>query len=133
MPRFVHFRCLKDYSLLGDAFPLKDLCKRALKLEQSACAIPNHVRTCDNGTKVPMGYGLYICHVHTDKTSPRQKQCNHLILLAENTQYRLYLVKLEMHGLLTAYSILLHVDKDLHFLCVCSESDLDKALATLAA
>ncbi len=123
MSDFVHLHCHTEYSLLDGAIKLKDLVKRTQEFGLSACCITDHgnlygaayfYRACkDAGLKPIIGCEVYVCHDHTDKTSPLAKKRNHLILLAENNDGYHNLVKLVTHGALDGFYYKPRVDKEM--------------------
>ncbi|SBV90923.1 DNA polymerase III subunit alpha [uncultured delta proteobacterium] len=94
MSDFVHLHCHSEYSLLDGAIRLKDLCSRAKDYGMNAAAVTDHgnlyaalpfyLTAKDFGVKPIIGCEVYVCHDHTDRTSPLARTRHHLVLLAQN-------------------------------------------------
>ncbi len=94
MSDFVHLHCHSEYSLLDGAIRLKDLCARAKDYGMNAAAVTDHgnmyaalpfyLIARDFGVKPIIGCEVYVCHDHTDRTSPLARTRHHLVLLAQN-------------------------------------------------
>ncbi len=123
MSDFVHLHCHSEYSLLDGAIRLKDLCARTKDFGMQAAAVTDHgnlyaampfyVTAKDMGIRPILGCEVYVCHDHTDRTSPLARSRHHLILLAQNLTGYHNLVKLVSHGAMHGFYHRPRVDKDL--------------------
>ena len=94
MSDFVHLHCHSEYSLLDGAIRLKDLCARAKDYGMNAAAVTDHgnlyaalpfyLTAKEFGVKPIIGCEVYVCHDHTDRSSPLARTRHHLVLLAQN-------------------------------------------------
>ncbi len=123
MSDFVHLHCHSEYSLLDGAIRLKDLCARTKDFGMTAAAVTDHgnlyaampfyVAARDAGIRPIIGCEVYVCHDHTDRTSPLAKSRHHLVLLARNKTGYHNLAKLVSHGAMHGFYHRPRVDKPL--------------------
>ncbi len=123
MSDFVHLHCHSEFSLLDGAIRLKDLCARTKDFGMAAAAVTDHgnlyaalpfyLAAKDMGIRPVIGCEVYVCHDHTDRSSPLAKSRHHLVLLAQNKTGYHNLIKLVSHGAMQGFYHRPRVDKPL--------------------
>src|SRR3954447_8388425 len=112
MSQFVHLHLHTDYSLLDGACDVEKLCEHVSKLGMPAVAMTDHGNIFGavhfvnaahkHGVKPIVGCELYVCKKDDHRAAPEGDTYNHLLVLAENEEGYLNLVKItseaSLHG-----------------------------------
>jgi len=120
---FVHLHNHSDYSLLDGAMKTQAMAEQAAAFGMPALALTDHgnmfgavefyLNCRKAGVKPILGMEAYIAPDHTDRTSEKSKQMNHMVLLARNDAGWRNLMKLSSIGFLEGFYYKPRIDNEL--------------------
>ena len=122
--KFTHLHVHTEYSLLDGSAKIKNLVERAKELNMSHLAITDHgamygvidfYKACKEvGIKPVIGCEVYICEgSRFDKSTSKNGQYSHLILLAENEEGYRNLIKLVSLGFIEGFYYKPRIDHEI--------------------